>query len=110
MRRHAPSKVPAVLQITIGVDWLTKPTIALLHCVAGPTIRRSPPARFSIYADDHIPPHFRIEGRGFRAIVEIRTMIVRVGETRRAADATSWARENIGLLRTEWARLTEDRS
>jgi hypothetical protein len=57
-----------------------------------------------------MPPHFRIEGRGFRAIVEIRTMIVRLGETRRAADAMSWVRENIGLLRTEWARLTEDRS
>ena len=32
-------------------------------------------------------------------------MTVRVGEIRRAADAMIWARENIEVLRTEWARL-----
>ena len=32
-------------------------------------------------------------------------MVVRVGEIRRAADAMIWARENIELLRIEWARL-----
>jgi hypothetical protein len=52
-----------------------------------------------------VPPHFHIEGRGFRAIVELETMTVRVGEIRRAADAMSWARENIELLWSEWARL-----
>ena len=70
-----------------------------------PTIRRFSACKISIYADDHVPPHFHIEGRGFRAIIEIETMIVRVGEIRRAADAMAWARENIELLRTEWARL-----
>jgi hypothetical protein len=70
-----------------------------------PTIRRFAACKISIYADDHMPPHFHIEGRGFRAIVEIETMIVRAGESHRAADAMSWARENVGLLRTEWARL-----
>jgi len=80
-------------------------TIAFLHWVAVPTIRRFAACKIAIYADDHMPPHFHIEGRGFRAIVEIETMIVRVGETRRATDAMTWARENIQLLRAEWARL-----
>ena len=70
-----------------------------------PTIRRFAACKIAIYADDHMPPHFHIEGRGCRAIVEIETMIVRVGETRRATDAMTWARENIQLLRAEWARL-----
>ena len=70
-----------------------------------PTIRHFAVCKIAIYADDHMPPHFHIEGRGFRAIVEIETMTVRVGEIRRAADAMAWARENIGFLRTEWARL-----
>ena len=70
-----------------------------------PTIRRFASCKIAIYADDHLPPHFHIEGRGFRAIVEIETMTARAGEVRRAADALSWARENVERLRTEWARL-----
>src|SRR6478672_10682855 len=48
-------------------------TIAFLHWVAVPTIRRFAACKIAIYADDHMPPHFHIEGRGFRAIVEIET-------------------------------------
>jgi hypothetical protein len=70
-----------------------------------PTIRRFAACKIAIYADDHVPPHFHIEGRGFRAIIEIETMTVRAGEVRRAVDAMAWARANIELLRTEWARL-----
>jgi hypothetical protein len=39
------------------------------------------------------------------AIVEIETLAVRSGNVRRAAAALAWARENLELLRTEWARL-----
>jgi hypothetical protein len=70
-----------------------------------PTIRRFANCKISIYADDHLPPHFHIEGRGFRVIVEITTMKVRAGNDRRAREAMTWAGENIGLLRTEWLRL-----
>jgi hypothetical protein len=70
-----------------------------------PTIRRFAACKIAIYADDHVPPHFHIEGRGFRAIVEIETMTVRAGEARRAVDAMAWARENTQLLRIEWLRL-----
>jgi hypothetical protein len=72
-----------------------------------PTIHRFAAAKIAIYADDHLPPHFHIEGRGFRAIIEIETMTVRAGEIRRAADAMAWAREHVELLRSEWARLNK---
>ncbi len=70
-----------------------------------PTIRRFANCKISVYADDHSPPHFHIEGRGFRVVVELETMQVRAGDDRRAREAMAWAGENIGLLRAEWLRL-----
>jgi len=70
-----------------------------------PTVRRFDNCKVSIYADDHMRPHFHIEGRGFRVIVEIETMAVRAGDVRRAPQAMGWARDNITLLRTEWMRF-----
>jgi hypothetical protein len=70
-----------------------------------PTIRRFAACKIAIYADDHAPPHVHIEGRGFRAIVEIDTMIVRAGDVRRAQEALLWACENTALLQAEWRRL-----
>jgi hypothetical protein len=45
-----------------------------------------------------MPAHFHIEGRGFRAIVEIETMVVRAGDVRRAREALAWAGENVELF------------
>jgi len=56
-----------------------------------------------------MPPHFHIEGRGFRAIVEIETLAVRAGNVRRFGEAMSWARDHIELLRAEWMRLNRRR-
>ena len=70
-----------------------------------PTIRRFATCKIAIYADDHLPPHFHIEGRGFRAVVEIETMTIRAGEVRRTREALVWARENGEILRAEWVRL-----
>jgi hypothetical protein len=69
------------------------------------TIRRFANCKISIYADDHMPRHFHIEGRGFRAVVEIKTMAVRAGNVRKAAEALRWAHDNVALLQTEWLRL-----
>lgn len=52
-----------------------------------------------------MPPHFHIEGRGFRAIVEIETMKLRTGDVRRAGEALVGARENIASLQAEWLLL-----
>jgi hypothetical protein len=70
-----------------------------------PTIRRFATCKIAIYADDHNPPHFHIEGRGFRAIIEIETLAVRAGDVRTAGDAMAWAALNLDLLRVEWLRL-----
>jgi hypothetical protein len=52
-----------------------------------PTVQRFATCKIAVYADDHMPPHFHIEGRGFRVIVEIETLAVRAGSTRRAGQA-----------------------
>ena len=72
-----------------------------------PTIRRFANCKIAIYADDHLPPHFHIEGRDFRAVVEIETLSVRAGDVRRAAEAMDWAALNLDVLRAEWARLNQ---
>lgn len=69
------------------------------------TIRRFADCKISIYADDRLPPHFHVEGRGFRAVVEIATMEVRAGDVGKAFDAMAWAAENVATLETEWERL-----
>jgi hypothetical protein len=48
---------------------------------------------------------FSIEGRGFRVVVEIETLIVRAGSARRLTEQMEWAQENVGLLHAEWRRL-----
>jgi hypothetical protein len=52
-----------------------------------------------------MPPHFHIEGRTCRAVVEIDTLRVRAGNTRRVPEVLAWARHNVSLLRQEWHRL-----
>ena len=64
------------------------------QCMA--TLKRFARCKISIYADDHPPPHFHIEGRGFRVVVEIETLQVRAGDVRRAKEAMDWASDNIG--------------
>jgi hypothetical protein len=83
--------------------------IAYLCEIQLPTTRRFANCKISIYADDHMPAHFHIEGRGFRAIVEIETMVVRAGDVRRSREALTWAGMNIELLRSGWLRLNRRR-
>ena len=52
-----------------------------------------------------MPPHFHIEGRTFRAIIEIETLRVRAGNARHVSEVMAWAKENQELLRREWLRL-----
>jgi hypothetical protein len=48
-----------------------------------------------------------IEGRGFRAVVEIETLALRAGDVRKATEAMEWAALNTELLRAEWTRLNQ---
>jgi len=52
-----------------------------------------------------MPPHFHIEGRGCRAVVEIGTLQVRAGEARFGTEALDWARENVATLLAAWHSL-----
>jgi hypothetical protein len=75
-----------------------------------PTIRRFATCKISIYANDHLPPHFHIEGLGFRIIVAIETMMVRAGNARhiaKAAEAMKWAGLNVAFLKAEWDRINQ---
>lgn len=60
-----------------------------------------------IYADDHNPPHFHIEGRDFRVRVAIADLEVIEGDPRKRCvrEALSWARGRQGELALEWVRL-----
>lgn len=69
------------------------------------TVRRFANCKIAIYADDHHPPHFHIEARGFQVVVEIETLRVRAGDIRKVGEAMDWAALNIELLRSEWNRL-----
>jgi hypothetical protein len=70
-----------------------------------PAIKRFAACKIAIYADDYLPPHFHVEGRGFRIVVEIETFRIRAGHSRRAQEALEWARQHSDLLRSEWQRL-----
>jgi hypothetical protein len=70
-----------------------------------PTTHGFSRCKIAIYADDHLPPHFHIEGRRFRTVVEIETMMIRAGELRGAREAMDWAVANQEFLRAEWRRL-----
>ena len=59
-----------------------------------PTIRGFAKCKIAIYADDHMPPHFHIEGRNLRAVVEIDTLRVRAGNARHVGEALAWARKS----------------
>ncbi len=72
-----------------------------------PTIQRFTNCKVAIYADDHLPPHFHIEGRGWRALVEIETLTVRAGDARKGGEAMAWAEENRDVLWATWRRLNK---
>ncbi|MBA3810653.1 MAG: DUF4160 domain-containing protein [Caulobacteraceae bacterium] len=74
-----------------------------------PTLRRFATCKIAVYADDHGPPHFHIEGRGFRAVVEIETMRILAGKSRDIAEARAWAKLNAEALWAEWNRLNRRR-
>jgi hypothetical protein len=74
-----------------------------------PTIRRFANCKISIYADDHLPPHFHIEGRGFRAVVEIETMLVWAGDVRKAPDALRGAMTTSSCCAPNGAALIGER-
>lgn len=73
-----------------------------------PTLARLPQFVISMYAGDHLPPHFHIRfNDGREALVEIATLQVLRGNVakREMAQAMQWAMANHTILATKWKEL-----
>lgn len=73
-----------------------------------PTLARLSTCSITLYAADHLPPHFHIRMRdGSEALVELATLAVLAGSLsrRELAEALNWASANQTLLQTKWKEL-----
>jgi len=61
----------------------------------------------TVYANDHLPPHFHAIHRDFEAQIEIDTLTILRGTLSPAARKSvfEWARGNIAKIRAEWNRI-----
>jgi hypothetical protein len=61
----------------------------------------------TVYANDHVPPHFHAIHPDFEAQIEIDTMTILRGSLPPAVrrQVLEWAGANIVRIRTEWNRI-----
>jgi len=61
----------------------------------------------TVYANDHLPPHFHIVHPNFEVLIEIETFATCAGSLKGSAgkEALRWARSNMQLIKTEWNRV-----
>lgn len=73
-----------------------------------PTLARLASSTVTMYAADHLPPHFHVRlNDGREALVEIATLTpltTRIAK-RELAEALAWAAANQGLLAVQWKEL-----
>lgn len=72
------------------------------------TLKRLPTCTITLYAGDHLPPHFHVRMQdGREALVEIANLTVLSGRIarRELAAALEWATENRALLSAKWEEL-----
>jgi len=74
-----------------------------------PTLKRFGTVTIRMYADDHRPPHFHIDGPDFQVLVAIGTLEVIAGDARASQIRTAleWAAENKANLALRWTELNE---
>ena len=73
-----------------------------------PTIVRLSNCVVTMYAADHLPPHFHVRWNdGREALVEIETLAVLSGKIsrRELGPALQWAAENQSVLAAKWKEL-----
>ena len=73
-----------------------------------PTIARLDNCVITMYANDHLPPHFHVRMRdGREALVEIKTLSPLSSSLKpnELKDALKWAAQNIPLLEQKWNTL-----
>jgi hypothetical protein len=61
----------------------------------------------TVYANDHVPPHFHAVHPDFEAQIEIETLTVLRGSLPAAArkQVLEWASWNVLKIRSEWNRI-----
>jgi hypothetical protein len=61
----------------------------------------------TVYANDHVPPHFHAIHPDFEAQIEIATMTILRGSLPPAVrrQVLEWASANIVRIKTEWNRI-----
>lgn len=74
-----------------------------------PTIVQLGAFKISIYADDHVPPHFHLHGPDCNVLIEIESLrVLRGAYPRKAlAMALEWAQANRPLLMAKWSEFNE---
>ena len=75
-----------------------------------PTLARLPDCTITLYAADHLPPHFHVRlNDGREALVEIAGLAVLRGQLakRELAAALAWAAANQALLHAKWKELNQ---
>ena len=73
-----------------------------------PTIKRLPTCTITLYAGDHLPPHFHVRLQdGREALIEIASLSVLSGRVarRELGAALEWAADNQALLSDKWEAL-----
>lgn len=73
-----------------------------------PTVTRLASCTITMYAGDHLPPHFHVRTRdGREALVMIATLGVLSGSIRRREldEAMAWAKTHQLALATQWKEL-----
>jgi Domain of unknown function (DUF4160) len=61
----------------------------------------------TVYANDHLPPHFHIVHPDFEALIVIETFAIYRGELKGTAGkaAMKWASANVETIKAEWNRV-----
>ena len=74
-----------------------------------PTVHRFAACKVQIYADDHVPPHFHLVGRGWRCAIDLANLTIMAGKApkREFDQAIGWADANRKLLLAKWSELNE---
>jgi Domain of unknown function (DUF4160) len=74
-----------------------------------PEVVRLSNCKVCVYADDHLPPHFHIRGRGWDVSVNLETLTLMAGRgvSNDIDEAIEWAESNVELLYQVWKRLNE---
>jgi hypothetical protein len=61
----------------------------------------------TVYANDHLPPHFHVIAPDWEALIEIETLAVLAGSLGRSSRRAvmAWVTANTATIKAEWNRI-----